>query len=182
VVDSDRSADQPRAAGRFDTVLRGYDRAQVDAHLARLTEENSALRRQATEADRRRRAAEQHAAAAEGEFRRLQSQRPGASPPETVGFRAEKLLRLAEQEAADLRAAAAEEAAALVGRAEMAAESERLRATQEARQLREQARQDVARLTSVQRDVRSDLARLADALAVEVGVLEAYTEAPTHGP
>ncbi|MCO1653590.1 DivIVA domain-containing protein [Pseudonocardia humida] len=122
----------PRPDGRrFDTVLRGYDRAQVDTHLARLAEENSALRRWAAEADRRRQTAEQHAAAAESEFRALQSRRQGdGGAEESVGFRAEKLLRLAEQEAADLRAAAAREAATVVEQARAQAEKHRHEAEQ----------------------------------------------------
>jgi DivIVA domain-containing protein len=251
VVESDRSADSSPAGQsspgrpavarpeprRFDTVLRGYDRAQVDAHMARLAEENAALRRQATDADRRRQTAEQHASATEGEFRKLQSQRQAGSPEEGFGFRAEKLLRLAEQEAAEVRAATAREAAALLEQAkadaekhrheveqslisrsaqldeqasrrsgelqdrerqiaeqlaaarseaeslhaasrraadqhrkqaESAAEEVRLRATQDAQRLREQAEAEVVRLSSVQRDVRSELGRLAEALSAEL--------------
>ncbi|WP_214408042.1 DivIVA domain-containing protein [Pseudonocardia lacus] len=172
---------------RFDTVLRGYDPAQVDAHLARLAEENAALRRRAAEADRRRRTAEQHAAAAEGEFRKLQARRKDAAPEESFGLRAEKLMRLAEQDVADLRAAAAKEASAVVEaarvaadelrkQAEAAAEAVRLRAAQDAERLRERAQQDVTRLSTVQRDVRSELARLADTLAAGMGVEEAPAE------
>jgi DivIVA domain-containing protein len=251
VVESDRSADSSPAAGqsspglpaprpesrRFDTVLRGYDRAQVDAHLARLAEENAALRRQAADADRRRQTAEQHASATEGEFRKLQSQRQGGGPEEGFGFRAEKLLRLAEQEATELRASAAREASAVLEQAradaekhrheveqamisrsaqldeqasqrsvelqdrerqiadqlaaarseaeslhdasrraadqhrkqaESAADEVRLRAAQDAQRLREQAQGEVARLGSIQRDVRSELGRLAEVLSAEM--------------
>ena len=248
MVESDRSVELPGQTPqggvsrieprRFDTVLRGYDRTQVDDPLSRVVEENAELRRQAADADRRRQAAEQHASATESEFRKLQSQRPGSAVPEEgFGFRAEKLLRLAEQEATELRATAAREASTLLEKAradaekhrheveqsliarsamldeqasqrsvelqererqiaeqltaarseaeslheaarraadqhrkqaESAAETVRLRAGQDAQRLREQAQQEVTRLEAVQRDVRTELARLAEVLAGEM--------------
>jgi DivIVA domain-containing protein len=147
---------------RFDTVLRGYDRGQVDAHIARLVEENAALRRQGAEADRRRQTAEQHAAATEGEFRKLQSQRQGSSPEESFGFRAEKLLRLAEQEAADLRGSAAREAAALLEQARADAEKHRHEVEQSliarSAQLDEQATQRSIELQERERQIAEQLA------------------------
>jgi DivIVA domain-containing protein len=176
VVEPDRSAESPSAGQsspglpvvprseprRFDTVLRGYDRAQVDAHLARLTEENAALRRQAAEADRRRQTAEQHASATEGEFRKLQSQRQGTVPEESFGFRAEKLLRLAEQEANDLRGSASRETAALLEQARADAEKHRHEVEQamisRSSQLEEQASQRTVELQERERQIAEQLA------------------------
>lgn len=138
VVDPDRPAGSPAAAGprdggqpveprRFDTVLRGYDRAQVDDHVGRLVEENAALHQARVEADARRDAAEQQARAADDEIRTLRSRPPSgpAGSEDGFGFRAEKLLRFAEQEAADARAVAAREASALLEQSRAEAEHHR---------------------------------------------------------
>ena len=173
MVESDRPADSaagPSTSGpsrvdarRFDTVLRGYDRGQVDAHVAAIMEENAVLRRQVAEADRRWQTAEQHASATEEEFRKLQSQqRQAGSPEESFGFRAEKLLRLAEQEAADLRGSAAREAAALLEQARADAEKHRHGVEQSliarSSQLDEQASQRSIELQERERQIAEQLA------------------------
>ena len=95
----------------FDLVLRGYDRVEVDQYIRGLLEENAALRRD-VEAGR--------AALRD----RASARRPEASPnsrhydvdtpsEDSFGFRAEKLLRLAEQEAAEMRAGATRDAQAV---------------------------------------------------------------------
>src|SRR5919202_4567969 len=77
-------------------------------------------------AETARKAAEQHARALEGELRTARAQQPdGPISQESFGFRAEKILRLAEHEAADVRSRAANEATALVEQARADAERHR---------------------------------------------------------
>jgi cell division septum initiation protein DivIVA len=96
----------------FEFVRRGYDRLQVDARIHELQTRLAA-------AEAARDAAEQRAKAGE--------QRAGEAPakPESFGFRAEKILRLAEHEAADVRSRATSEATALVEQARADAERHR---------------------------------------------------------
>ena len=103
VPDSSRPPLEPP---HFDMVLRGYDRIEVDEYIAAIREENATLRR---ELDARPASRPEPAAAA-----------PAAShydvdtPAEdSFGFRAEKLLRLAEREAAEMRTRAARDAEAV---------------------------------------------------------------------
>ena len=90
---------------RFDVVLRGYERHSVDQYLAQQDEQLAKMRHDLAESERRRALAEQHATATENEIRTLRSdaQYSERTPPEeSFGYRAEKLLRLAEQEAAEV--------------------------------------------------------------------------------
>jgi cell division septum initiation protein DivIVA len=102
----------------FDISRRGYDRDQVDAQLAE-------LRQRLSVAESARRAAEQHALATEDELRTARTASEPVMSQESFGFRAEKILRLAEHEAADVRGRAANEAAALVEQARAEAEKHR---------------------------------------------------------
>lgn len=252
------SSVSPRPAGevpdgsRFDTTLRGYDRRQVDRYTAELEGEVARVRERLAEAEQRRRVAEEHANATEGELRDLRSQRlySDAPPPEeSFGYRAEKLLRMAEHEAADVRMQASTEASAvleqaradaekhrheveqslisraavldqhaaqrtvelqdreqklaaqissvraeaeqmqataarsaeqLVREAENQAEQVRARAEQAAQWQREQSEQEVARLETMQRDVRGELGRLHDLLGEELQRGREITAAPTR--
>jgi hypothetical protein len=107
------------APASFDIVRRGYDRDQVDGQLRE-------LRDRLASADAARQAAEQHARAIEGELRSTRAQAAdGPISQESFGFRAEKILRLAEHEAADVRSRAANEATALVEQARADAERHR---------------------------------------------------------
>jgi hypothetical protein len=110
----------PSGTGAFDVVRRGYDRDQVDSRLRELQERLAA-------AESARQAAEQHALATEDELRaaRSKSQGDSASTPESFGFRAEKILRLAEHEAADVRSRAASEASSVIEQARADAERHR---------------------------------------------------------
>src|SRR3954467_14180770 len=106
--------DEP--AGDFDIVLRGYDRRQVNDHLARFeaalgeahdraaedANRIAALERQVTEQHERLRAPERPE-------RRAGAERRAAGRPEPVpvaGDRIAAMLRLADEEASALRAAA----------------------------------------------------------------------------
>jgi hypothetical protein len=104
-------AEQP-----FATVLRGYERRQVDDYVARQRDQTATLRAQLVETQRQRRLATDHAEATERENRRLHSTAGHETPPPQEGFglRAEKLLRLAEQEAAEMRARTSQESVALL--------------------------------------------------------------------
>lgn len=107
------------AGASFDIVRRGYDRDQVDAQMRELRERTGA-------AESARKAAEQRSRAIEGELRTTRAQQPdGPISQESFGFRAEKILRLAEHEAADVRSRAANEATALVEQARADAERHR---------------------------------------------------------
>ncbi len=109
---------------RFESSLRGYDRRQVDEFIARQDRELTALRAELEDSRRLRRLADDHATATEAELR--QARRPSAGSGEDgFGFRAEKLLRLAEQEAAEVRSQAARESAALIEQARTRAEEHR---------------------------------------------------------
>src|SRR5689334_20612630 len=80
----------------FDMVLRGYDRIEVDEYIEKLLEENAALRREVESGSARSGApVEQQPAQRED----LSPQHYDVDTPaeDSFGFRAEKLLRLAER-------------------------------------------------------------------------------------
>jgi hypothetical protein len=108
----------------FGTVRRGYDPSAVDAHIARLEEALATLRTALDDSERRRAMAEQHALAVEEEIRVVRS---GLVPNSDTGFgaRAERMLRLAESEAEQIRAAANRAAAEVTERALTEAERHR---------------------------------------------------------
>jgi len=122
-------ADNRPATNPFDVALRGYERRQVDDYVARQRSEMGALRAQLAEIERQRRLATEHAEATEEENRRLRNAGPApaaeAPAEDGFGFRAEKLLRLAEQEAADIRARTRQESVALLEQTRAEAEKHR---------------------------------------------------------
>lgn len=163
----------------FEVVRRGgYDRDQVDIRLRELQERLAS-------AEAARQAAEKRAAAGD------KDKRPSGGPTqESFGFRAEKILRLAEHEAADVRSRAASEATGLVEQARADAERHRheveqsliarsAELDQEAAQrnvaLQERETQAAATLSAA----REDAARIADDArhAAEVLVSEAQARA-----
>ncbi|GAA1863736.1 hypothetical protein GCM10009836_50100 [Pseudonocardia ailaonensis] len=110
----------------FPTAMRGYERQQVDAFLADQARELDRLRAEATELTQRLRQANEHAEATERENRDLRNRPPqAAAAEEGFGFRAEKLLRLAEQEAGEVRDNANRESAAILEKARTEAEQHR---------------------------------------------------------
>lgn len=163
--------DNPASSSRletpaFATALRGYDRSQVDDHLARLQANNDAVRRELAESDTRRQRAEQQATAAEKELKAAranpaQAAGPPAPPEESFGFRAEKILRLAEQEAAEIRAVTARDSAALVEKARADAEKYRHEAEQtliaRSALLDQQAAQRTAEVVDREKQVEAQL-------------------------
>ena len=108
------AARKPERA-RFVTVVRGYDRVEVDDFVGEMDRLVARLRADLAAAEDRRRQAEQRAETLETENRSARARADvAANPPEEgFGVRAERLLRLAEQEAAEVRSGAAEEAATM---------------------------------------------------------------------
>jgi hypothetical protein len=158
----------------FDVVRRGYDRGQVESHVQE-------LRRRLVAAENARRMAEQYAAAAADELAVARDRSRAATVPpvqETFGVRAERVLRLAEREAAEIRARAAHEAAALLedahraaGEAGAVAEREHAaaqRAREEARALDEDVALRARDLHALRTALRGELARLHSALGGEL--------------
>ncbi|MDN5917688.1 MAG: hypothetical protein L0I76_21760 [Pseudonocardia sp.] len=120
----------------FAVVLRGYDRAQVDARLA---EQDRRISDEARRAD----AAEAALGAARSRMRRPQDGANAApvADERSFGLRVERVLQSAEREAADLRDKAAAEAAALLGSARSEAATLLSTARSEAEQRRRQTEQ-----------------------------------------
>jgi DivIVA domain-containing protein len=133
---------------RFVTVLRGYDRIEVDEYIDDLLAVVATLRTSAAEADRNRRAAEERAKEAERRATESANAQPAPAPTEGFGVRAERLLRLAENEAAEIRAAAAAESSSIVERARADAEQRRHEAEQALIARSAQTDQETARRTA----------------------------------
>jgi chromosome segregation ATPase len=122
----------PPTVGRgpqtFDTALRGYDRRQVDEFVAERSKEIAQLKAELGEAQRQCRMATEHAQATEREIRDLKVRSAHiepAAPEDSFGFRAEKLLRMAEHEAVEIRTHAGRESAAIIEKARTDAEKHR---------------------------------------------------------
>jgi DivIVA domain-containing protein len=162
---------------RFVTVMRGYDRIEVDEYVRDTRRTVQSLRAELAQSDERRRRAEQRAESAEQEMRTAQ---PRSAPPAEEGFgmRAERLLRIAEQEAAEIRSGAAREAAATLQQSRAEAERARHEAEQAliARSSRfdEQAAQRTADLQQREQQIAEQLAIARnEAEAVEAAALRA---------
>jgi cell division septum initiation protein DivIVA len=161
----------------FDMVLRGYDRVQVDQYVTELGEENAALR------GALHRLREEHRVAPIPEAPKP-AYDPARYDPDTpaedsFGFRAEKLLRLAEREAAEMRTRATRDAEGVESGARQRAEEQlraaeqeadevRSRAAQEAARLKKQATQEAARLGNLHASTKGELRRLAELLNAEL--------------
>jgi DivIVA domain-containing protein len=165
----------------FDMVLRGYDRIEVDEYIEKLLEENAELRRELATAP----AAAPAPAVAEPE---RPAPREEAAPQyydvdtpaeDSFGFRAEKLLRLAEREAAEMRTRATRDAEGVEATARRRAEEQlrtaeresdeiRAQASAEAGRLKTQATQEAARVSHLHRTTKEELRRLAGLLNEEL--------------
>jgi DivIVA domain-containing protein len=118
------SDDEQQPSG-FDVVLRGYDRRQVDDYLDRVEAAlNDADARHAEDAQRlaalERQVTDMHERLADAE-RRAEG-RPEPAP--VAGDRIAAMLRLADEEAGSIRAAATEEAQRIVAEAQLRAGQE----------------------------------------------------------
>ena len=165
----------------FEVVRRGYDRDQVDAQLREMRERLSM-------AESARMAAEKRATTSEEAGKR--PARDSAPSQESFGYRAEKILRLAEHEAADVRSRAASEATNLVEQARADAERHRheveqsliarsAELDQEAAQRNVALQEREAQAAATLAAAREDAARIADDArhAAEVLVSEAQARA-----
>jgi DivIVA domain-containing protein len=157
---------------RFVTVLRGYDRIEVDEYIDDLLAVVATLRTSAAEADKGRRTAEERAAAAERRAAEsANAPQPVAAPTEGFGVRAERLLRLAENEAADIRAAAAAESSAVLERSRADAEQRRHEAEQALITRSAQADQENARRTAALDEREGSLKSQLEAARGEIEML-----------
>jgi cell division septum initiation protein DivIVA len=112
---------------RFPIVVRGYERHQVDQFAARHLRLVRELRTALAETENRLRQAAERVEAGAAENERLRSRLSATGAPVTEGYgsRAEKLLRLAETEAAEMRASASRESIVLMEKSRQAAEQHR---------------------------------------------------------
>ncbi|MCE0765633.1 hypothetical protein LWC35_22395 [Pseudonocardia kujensis] len=186
----ERDADPVNRSGAFEVVRRGYARDQVDALVRE-------LERRAQAAENARRMAEQHAAGLAEELRTLRAGTPAEglpTVPQSFGFRAEKVLRLAEREASDIRAAAERDAAEIraaatreaadlmerahtaAGRARADADAEWAAVAAERADLAARVAEHAERLeelAGLRTALRTELARLHAALGAELRGLDA---------
>jgi cell division septum initiation protein DivIVA len=112
----------------FATALRGYERNQVDEHLDRRDRELASLRAELDDARAERDRALAEAESRSQELRDARAKSAHLEPAakeDSFGFRAEKLLRMAEQEAADIRSTASRESAGIIEKARTEAEAHR---------------------------------------------------------
>jgi DivIVA domain-containing protein len=157
---------------RFVTVIRGYDRIEVDEYVDDLLAVVTTLRTSAAEAEKARRTAEERVAAAERKAAETAgSQQPAAAPAEGFGMRAERLLRLAENEAAEIRAGAAAESSAIVERARADAEQFRHESEQALIARSAQSDQEAARRTAALDEREGSLKAQVEAARGEIEML-----------
>jgi membrane protein involved in colicin uptake len=155
----------PSASLPFDTVLRGYERRQVDEYVSKSKDELARLKEELAEAQRKRRLATEHAEATERELREVRAKSAHSEPrsvEDSFGYRAEKLLRIAEQEAAEVRTHASRESAAIIEQARTEAEKHRHEVEQSliarASVLEQQASQRSAELQEREQQIADQLA------------------------
>lgn len=183
----------------FDVVLRGYDRTQVDRHVAWLEELLATAEQQGSAAEQAANAAREEAARARRDAGAMQAQLERGRPTyQALGERIGHMLTLAEQEADAMRAAARtevdglqgklaqqeaaagkeregrsraaeQEAAALVRRAREEADRVVGEARRQAAGMTAQAQQQVDQLTGQRDAIRAELTRLRDGLAAAMG-------------
>lgn len=160
---SDAASRKPRPAPeppQFDMVLRGYDRIEVDEYVRDARRTTQKLQAELAQSEERHRRAEQHAESVEREMTAARS-RPAAPAEEGFGMRAERLLRIAEQEAAEIRSGASREAAATLQQSRAEAERARHEAEQalitRSSRFDEQAAQRTAELQQREQQIAEQL-------------------------
>lgn len=121
---------EPPQGNVFDLARRGYDRQQVDEHMrtlhAALADAQNAHQRERRRADWAEKELRNVQAQLEQQSAEMADGRDGGSgAAQGFGYRVEKLLRTAEQEAAEVRSSATREATALLERAREDAEAHR---------------------------------------------------------
>ncbi len=146
---------------RFDVVRRGYDREQVDERMRFLGGELATAEHALT-------AARDRAATLEDELTSVRGELGRRVPEAGFGDRVEKILRLAEDEAAEIRQRAEDEVAQTRQRSEdeareiverARAEAEQLigDATEQAQQRTRHGEQELERLGALREDVQKRL-------------------------
>jgi cell division septum initiation protein DivIVA len=156
-------------------VLRGYDRIEVDEYIEQLLAENAALRQELASGAAARPAPEPVVR----EEQPPQYYDVDTPAEDSFGFRAEKLLRLAEREAAEMRTRATRDAEGLeatarrraeeqLRAAEREAEEIRAQAAAEAGRLKKQATVEASRASHLHRTTKDELRRLAGLLNAEL--------------
>ncbi len=150
--------ERPLVFDRFDVVLRGYERHQVDEYVGRLTAAEAQLR---AELD----AAADREAAAQEELTRLRSELERGRPTfDALGERVSQMLGLAETEAEQMRSDAATEAAAVRDAAAKDAADVRSDARRDAEELGAAARRELAKLKEHRVAALTDVAQMRDRL------------------
>jgi cell division septum initiation protein DivIVA len=129
-----RAPGAPGTPDGFETALRGYDRNQVDARIAELSrqlaaagEHNRAIAARLAEEQRRAENAERQLRETRASQGKHAAAQPGGNGEggQGFGYRAERILRMAEAEAHETRSKAAKEATELLERARAEAEVHR---------------------------------------------------------
>lgn len=172
-------AQQPAGAPeRFDVVLRGYERHQVDGHLARVALLVDQLRTELVGAAARERAAHEELAGVRAELER------GRPSFDALGERVSQLLGLAESEADQMRQDADRDATALRHAAEREAADTRSDARRDAEELGAAARREVAELSEHRIELLGEIAAMRDALnQILAGASEQWPSlAPSQQP
>lgn len=129
----------------FATVMRGFDRGQVEDYVARMHDFLHDAEKRAVTAARSLAEAEHRAARLEEELARS---RQTSGVPEQLGQRLTEILRLAGEEAADVRASARAQADELVQGARAKAQAQLEEAGRRAEQQLQQAREQAERLVT----------------------------------
>jgi hypothetical protein len=109
----------------FDVVRRGYDRQQVDDHLSTLLAQLTEVQQAHQHEHRRASWLENELQNTKAALERASQQVESADQAQGFGYRVEKLLRAAEQEAAEVRATASREATVLREQVRKEAEAHR---------------------------------------------------------
>src|SRR5580700_3628168 len=136
--------------GSFVTVMRGYDRQQVDEHIRQIEADVRQHREQAQAIQRE---------LSEARRQNHERERPTYSG---LGIRIEQLLRLAEEQATELVQAARSEASQIKAAAGADAAGLRAEAENQARELRANAKRDTD-------DLRGAAEREAESIRTTVG-------------
>ncbi len=153
----------------FAIVMRGYDRRQVEERLRFLGAELAA-------AEHALGSAQERTAAADDELARIRAQ--GEAKPR-FGERVERILRLAEEEAEEVRSRAQEDASSILRHAQEEAHRLVAEANTVAQQQRQHAHHDLQRLAAVREEVQ---ARLQETQRILDGHLPALQEATGGAP
>lgn len=142
-------------AGLFDFAVRGYDRRQVDERLTYLEAALVAAHDALDQAEQRNGDLDRQLRLA---LDRLRQAGGAGVRDDTFGFRVEKILRQAEEEARKVRGKATAAAAALIERARADAKATRDETERWCTEVLREADEELARLAALRRRIRDELA------------------------